>query len=97
MIVYIAPENDRCVLDFHHLRLWTTMPVLMWMEKPMFLRGIHHDNDSDISKFGRRSEWFPVNMKRINRLVRRNLGIDPWQIQEKWAALYTRLQSKEDA
>lgn len=97
MIVFIAPENDNCVLDFHHLKLWVQMPVLMWMDKPMFLRGIHHDNDSNISNYGRRGQWFPINMKRINRLLRLNVSIDAKMIQTKWAEMHGVERVEENA
>ncbi len=85
MVIFIAPENDRCVLDFHHLRLWSSMPVLMWIDKPMFVRGIHHDNDSDISNHGRRSRMFPFNPKRTQRFMRRHFGMNAYEISELWA------------
>ena len=85
MVIFIAPENDRCMLDFHHLRLWASMPVLMWMDKPMFVRGIHHDNDSDISNHGRRSRSFRFNPKRTQRFMRNHFGINAQEIGKLWA------------
>lgn len=86
MVIFISPDKSTCALDYHHLSLWQDMPTLVWMEKPMFLRGIHHDNDSDVSNYGRRSRSFPFNMDRLEGYMARRFGIDVPKVQQLWRA-----------
>lgn len=84
MVVFLSPDKPECILDFHHLKLWNFMPTLMWMERAMFVRGAHHDNDSNVATMGRRSADFPFRKRRMNSYLMRKFALDVEAIQAHW-------------
>ncbi|RBI82576.1 hypothetical protein DRV85_18645 [Rhodosalinus halophilus] len=89
MVLFIGPQHESCVLDFHHLQIWHHMPALTWMNRPMFVRGAHHDNDSGISNLGRRSRTFRFPQHRIEPHMRKHFGIDVPRLRAAWQARKT--------
>jgi hypothetical protein len=86
MMVFIGAQHRSCVLDYHHLRLWHYMPTLTWMNRPMFVRGAHGDNDSGVGNLSRRTRSFPFPKHRLVRHMRRQFAIDLPALQTAWEA-----------
>ncbi|MBT8155777.1 putative rhamnosyl transferase [Epibacterium ulvae] len=84
-VIFTAPDNPRSVIDFHHLRLWHEMPTLMWRDGPMFIRGAHHDNDSDIANLGRRARSFQLDAP-MDQVLRERFALRPSRLRAAWAA-----------
>ncbi len=84
-VIFTAPENPRSVIDFHHLRLWHEMPTLMWRDGPMFIRGAHHDNDSDIANLGRRAQGFKLDAP-LDQVLRERFALRPGRLRAAWQA-----------
>ncbi|TYB77528.1 glycosyltransferase [Maritimibacter fusiformis] len=84
MVVFIRPDIPRSILDFHHMRLWHEMHTLMHADKPMFVRGIHHNNDSSIEKFGKRSGRYPFDRSRTQSFMQERFGIDFRKVKRHW-------------
>ncbi|MCR8726532.1 putative rhamnosyl transferase [Frigidibacter sp. SLM-1] len=81
LLIYTGPKEKASVLDFHHLQLWLKMPTPIRMEKPMFVRGAHHDNDSGPGEYSRRMRRFRFRMARLPTYMRRRFGIDVEALQ----------------
>lgn len=86
MVVFLRPDSNRMLMDFHHLKLWHYMPTLTWGQRPMFIRGAHHDNDSDLASFGRRARGFNFNPGKPERFYRNHFGVDLPEMQRIWQA-----------
>lgn len=84
MAVYLRPETRQSVLDYHHMKLWHDMDMLMSSEKPMFIRGVHHANDSSIEKVGKRAGSYPFDRKRKQAFLRDNFGMNLRRINGTW-------------
>ena len=83
-VIFIRPDIQQSVLDFHHMQLWHSMHLLMHTEWPMFLRGVHHSNDSSIEKFGKRSGPSKVDPGQIRSILHGRYGIDLQQVHRTW-------------
>ena len=86
MMVFQDMETAKSLFEFPHMRVWHDMPTLTWKETPMFIRGSHHDNDSELSHFGRRTKSFKFNPQNLSRYMGRRFGIDLKQMREEWTA-----------
>lgn len=86
MAVFQRPDSGRSVVDFHHLKIWHHMPTLTWKQDPLFIRGAHHDNDSDTTHLGRRARGFPFNPKNPERYFKNKFGFDLPTMQTIWSA-----------
>lgn len=84
MMVFQRRDAKRSALDFNHLRLWHYIPVKTWRETPMFIRGAHHDNDSEV--FGRRARGFPFEPRNPTRYFKQTFGVNLPRMQKIWAA-----------
>lgn len=84
MAIFQRPNSKKAVLDFHHLKIWHGMATLMWAEEPMFIRGAHHDNDSDLATFGRRTRGFSFTHRNPNRYFEKRFGLDLPVIEQTW-------------
>ncbi|GGD19546.1 glycosyltransferase [Sinisalibacter lacisalsi] len=84
MVVYIRPDLAKSVLDFHHMRLWHEMTILMHADKPMFVRGIHHSNDSSIEQFGKRSGRYPLDRKNTQAFMEERFAINLRRVKRRW-------------
>lgn len=84
MIVFQRPESKKCILDFNHVRIWHYMTTLTSQDEPMFIRGAHHDNDSDLDTFGRRTRSFDFSHRNPERFFQRRFGLDVNAITEEW-------------
>lgn len=85
MMIFQDMEPARSLFEFPHLRVWHDMPTLTWKETPMFIRGSHHDNDSDLTNFARRTKSFNFNPQNLSRYMGRRFGIDLKKMREAWA------------
>lgn len=84
MVIFQNAQTTRSIFHFPHLRVWHFMPTLTVREDPMFIRGIHHDNDSDIGNFGRRTRSYKFNPSSKPRFFMRKFAIDIVQIEALW-------------
>lgn len=84
MAIFQKADSQRALLDFHHLKVWHDMPTFMWSDMPMFIRGAHHDNDSHLASFGRRTRGFRFSHRNPNKYFARRYGIDLEQMQRIW-------------
>ena len=84
LVVFQRPDSKRALLDFPHLRLWHAMPTLSWNGRPMFIRGAHHDNDSVLANFARRTRSFRFSPANPERYWRNHFGVDLPAMQEIW-------------
>ena len=84
MAIVTRPDTNRTLLDYNHLKVWHGMPTFMWPEEPMFIRGAHHDNDSHLATFGRRTRGFKFNQKNPARYFRMQFGIKIADIERIW-------------
>ncbi|MGB3244710.1 MAG: glycosyltransferase [Sulfitobacter sp.] len=84
MAIYQRAESLKSALDFHHLKVWHDMPTLTWQEQPMFIRGAHHDNDSDLASFGRRTRGFEFNHRNPKRYFQKRFGLHLDAIEQTW-------------
>lgn len=83
--VYMRPGEKRSVLDFHHLQFWHEMPTMIWVDKPMFVRGSHHDNDSNVPDYGPRMRKFEMREGQLKRSLQKRFGIDRDALCAAWA------------
>lgn len=88
MAIFIRPDKSRSVLDFHHMRLWHRMHTLMYTDKPMFIRGIHHTNDSSIEQVGKRSGFYRLDQQEKKRILVERFALDPGRIRRTWRKRY---------
>lgn len=86
MAIFQRPDSKNALLDFHHLKVWHSTPTLMCPEEPMFIRGAHHDNDSHLPTFGRRTRGFKFDHKNPARYFERRFGFDLPAMNEIWAS-----------
>ena len=84
MVIFQRPDSNRALMDYNHLKIWHYMPTLTWQQEPMFIRGAHHENDSNLAGLGRRTRSFDFNHKNPNRYLRRTFGISMNEIQKIW-------------
>lgn len=77
----------KCVMDIMHHKMWLHMPTLTFQDSPMFLRGSHETNDSQI-KLGGAGD-FNLPAKEIPALLRDRFCLDMAENARKWAELTT--------
>jgi len=85
MAVFVDGDRPETLFDFHHLKLWHDMPTLMTMEKPMYIRGVHDSNDSNVTNIGRRTISFPFKSRHTQVFLRDHFGLDVKTLKEVWA------------
>ncbi len=88
LTVFLKPDDDACVMDFPHQRVWQRMPLVSFTDQMMFLRGAHGTNDSKVSLNG----THPVDVppEDLKALVKRRFAVDIQAFEVGWAALQTR-------
>ncbi|WP_370400146.1 glycosyltransferase [Sulfitobacter sp. JB4-11] len=84
-MVFLRPDTNRTLFDFNHLQIWHHMPAMTWNEEPMFIRGAHHDNDSHLASFARRTKSFKFRHARPTRYFKRRFGFDLRLMRALWA------------
>lgn len=77
--------SEKCVMDIMHHKMWLHMPTLTFQDSPMFLRGSHDSNDSQI-KLGGAGD-FKLPTEDIPALLRDRFGVDMAYSARKWAEL----------
>ncbi len=85
LALYMPPGHKRSLLNYPHMRTWRTMPVLTLNKKPMFVRGAHEGNDSEIKQ--RSVELFRFHLERLPRIMLRDFGVDLEHFEQAWRAL----------
>lgn len=83
-MVFLRPDSKRSLFDFNHLQIWHHMPAMTWNEKPMFIRGAHHDNDSHLASFARRTKSFKFHHARPTRYFKRRFAFDLRRMSTEW-------------
>lgn len=76
LVTYRAPDDPMSLLDALHTRLWKGMPVLSMPFPPMFVRGSHVDNESEVAQRWDRFETWNIEPEALGRLVAERFGID---------------------
>jgi hypothetical protein len=84
LVVFQERAEANSVFEFPHLRVWHEMPTLTWKERPMFIRGSHHDNDSGLGDFAPRTKSFGFRPANLRRYMQRRFGIDIRELRSKW-------------
>ena len=85
LTIFQEGSTAKSVFEYPHLRVWHSMPTVNIRERPMFIRGAHHDNDSDIGNFARRTKAFRFNPPNMGRFLKRNFGLDLSAMRAAWA------------
>lgn len=93
LVVFQEASTAKSVFEFPHLRVWHSMPVLTHRQTAMFIRGAHHDNDSQIGTFARRTKSFAFNPPNLKRFLRRKFGMDLPALKAAWAEGASRFSS----
>ena len=75
----------KCVMDIMHHKMWLHMPTLTFQDSPMFLRGSHETNDSQIKLGGVGDFNLPV--EEIPALLRDRFCLDMAKNNRRWAEL----------
>lgn len=88
LALYLPREHQRSLLNYPHMRTWRQMPVLSLNTAPMFIRGGHDGNDSEIGR--RKVDHFRFRMEKLPDLARAEFGIDLEAFERDWAALMAR-------
>lgn len=84
MAIIRRPDSKNSLLDYNHLKVWHSMPTFVWPQEAMFIRGAHHDNDSHLATFGRRTRGFKFSHKRPNKYFKKQFGMDFPEIEKIW-------------
>ena len=77
--------SGKCVMDIMHHKMWLHMPTLTFQDSPMFLRGSHETNDSQIKLGG--TGAFKLPAEEIPALLRDRFSLDMAENARKWAEL----------
>jgi len=88
LALYLPPDHKRSLLNYPHMRTWRQMPVLSLNTAPMFIRGGHDGNDSEIGR--RKVDHFRFRMEKLPDFARAEFGIDLEAFERDWAALMAR-------
>jgi hypothetical protein len=78
----------KCVMDIMHHKMWLHMPTLTFQDSPMFLRGSHETNDSQI-KLGGAGD-FNLPAEALPALLRDRFCLDMAENTRRWAELTAR-------
>ena len=90
LVVFQANKEAQSLFEFPHLRIWHSMPTLTFRETPMYIRGAHHDNDSHLDSFARRTKTFRFNPRNKRRFLQRRFAFDSREIQNIWLENYEK-------
>lgn len=74
LTVYLPPDSETCVFDYPHHLLYRHMTTVSLQDRPMFVRGVHGLNDSDVAT-RRLSE--PLESEPARYALRRRFNINP--------------------
>jgi len=88
LTVFLRPDDEACVMDFPHQKVWQRMPLVSHTDQLMFLRGAHATNDSKVGLSGTGS--FKVDAEDYPDLLARRFGVDIEGFRAGWAALMQR-------
>ena len=90
LTVFLRPGHPKCVLDYHHRRLWHRMPTVTIPEPIMYLRGAHDFNDAgkngDIFK-SQENARPALDDNAAQVVLKERFGIDPSLTQQAWQEL----------
>ncbi|QQA42273.1 glycosyltransferase [Pelagovum pacificum] len=76
LITYRAPDDQMSLLDALHTRLWKGMPQLTMPFPPMYVRGSHEVNESEIDRRWDRIETWKAEPDDLRTLLAESFGID---------------------
>ncbi|MBU2981813.1 putative rhamnosyl transferase [Lentibacter algarum] len=86
LALYVPPSHKRSLINYPHMRTWRAMPVLSHNKKPMFVRGAHEGNDSEIKR--RNVETFRFNLENLPDVMQEDFGVDLQGFETAWRALH---------
>jgi len=81
------PRSEKCVMDGMHHKMWLHMPSVTFQDSPMFLRGSHDTNDSQI-RLGNVGD-FSLPPDAIPALLGERFAVDMAESARKWAGRTT--------
>lgn len=84
LVIYQDPTSEKALMDYVHTQLWRWMPVLSSCDQPMFIRGAHHDNDSNVGRHGLRTWDYEFDMERLDSFLSERFAIDHETLQDIW-------------
>lgn len=86
-VLFVRPRAKLCLLDYDQTRLWRRITTISYPKAPMFIRGVHGSNDSDI----------PVALQNVNEawidpqetceLLEERFGFNLPMIEQEWLSL----------
>lgn len=91
LTVFLKPDDDACVMDFPHQKVWQRMPLVSYNDQLMFLRGAHGTNDSKVGLGG--TGRFKVDPKDFPALLQRRFAVDIQAFRSGWTDLQRRLET----
>ena len=94
LVVFQARDTAQSLFEYPHLRIWHSMPTLTHRETPMYIRGAHHDNDSHLDTFARRTKSFRFNPPNKRRYLQRRFAIDSSAMNDTWLRNYSNYTGK---
>lgn len=83
-VQYCRPHNPHSLLDIPHLDIWKRMPVMSDGRVPMFVRGSHADNDSNLQRRLRESDGDQASDEEISTILQVRFGIDMPMLRSAW-------------
>ena len=89
LTLFFKPDDDRCVMDFPHNKVWQRLPTVAFTDQMMFLRGAHATNDSAIWTKG--TAPLDLDTDEIHRRLKRRFTFDAAAFEEGWTQLIERL------
>lgn len=87
LISYVRPHRQNSILDFPHLDIWKRMEVVSWRKEPMFVRGVHSDNDSNLSERGLAGAVIDPVKQDAEAVLRARFGIDLPKARKAWSVM----------
>lgn len=84
LALYLPPDHHRSLLNYPHIRTWRQMPVLSLNKAPMFVRGGHDGNDSEIND--RKVERYRFKLEKLPDVMQARFGIDLEHFEASWQA-----------
>ena len=89
LALYLPPDHHRSLLNYPHMRTWRNMPVLSLNKRPMFVRGAHEGNDSEVLE--RKVQSFRYKLENLPELMRCEFGVDLERFEAEWAKVTAQI------
>lgn len=84
MVIFLPGDSDRTTLNFHHARMWMRLPMITWPRQPMFIRGVHGQNDSTVADKKHNPGQGKHDPLAVPAILRERFGIDLAALETAW-------------